>query len=242
MGRLVDFIRARQAEGWFGVLGEVKVRSAKSGELLAGRDPGEYARSIATAPVAGVSVVIEREHFGGSLELLRTVRAAVSVPILAKDFVTERAQVEAAAEAGADAILLISSMLDQDLLIRLIADCRDIGIESLVEGHNPRELAAITGLGSDLVGINNRDITILEVDDTDVGRTTELAALHIGGQPLISESSIASPADAVRARAAGADAVLVGTAALKAADPTAFLASLAAVGRGGGNHDAGDRP
>lgn len=231
MGRLVDGIHARRAEGWFPVLGEVKVRSAKSGELLGGRDPGEYARAVARAPIAGVSVVIEPKHFGGSLELLRQVRGAVDAPILAKDFVSERAQIEAAAEAGADAILLIASMLDQDALRGLIAACREIGIESLAEGHNARELAAITRLGSDLVGINNRDITILEVDDTDVARTTELAALHTGGQPLISESSIASPADAARARAAGADAVLVGTAVLRAADPTAFLTSLAEVGR-----------
>lgn len=231
MGRLVDAIHGRRAEGWFPVLGEVKVRSAKSGELLGGRDPGEYARALVRAPIAGVSVVIEPEHFGGSLELLRRVRGAVDAPILAKDFVTGRSRIEAAAEAGADAILLISSMLDQELLIQLIADCREVGIESLVEGHSARELAAITGLGSDLVGINNRDITILEVDDTDVARTAELAALHTGGQPLISESSIASPADAARARAAGADAVLVGTAVLQASDPTAFLTSLAEVGR-----------
>ncbi|NLT29695.1 MAG: indole-3-glycerol-phosphate synthase [Propionibacterium sp.] len=230
MGRLVDSIRARQRAGVFPVLAEVKVRSAKSGELLGDRDPAEYARQVAAAPVAGVSVVIEPEHFGGSLHLLRTVRTAVEVPILAKDFISSREQIEAAAAAGADAVLLISSMLDHDRLVALIADCRDIGVESLVEGHNDRELAAITSLGSDLVGINNRDITILEVDDTDVTRTAELARLHTGGQPLISESSITSPADVARARDAGADAVLVSTAVLQAADPTAFVHSLTEVG------------
>lgn len=221
--------RAKQA-GAFPVIAEAKVRSAKSGDLLGKRDPAEYARQLASTPVAGISVVTEPVHFGGSLALLRTVTAAVDVPVLAKDFITERAQIEEVHAAGAAAVLLISSMLSHELLVQLIDDCRTVGIESLVEGHNATELAGITGLACDLVGINNRDITILEVDDTDVTRTADLAALHTGGQPLISESSITSPADVAKAKAAGADAVLVGTAVLQAPDPAAFVRSLTEVG------------
>lgn len=230
MSSLVAGIARAKAAGVFPVIAEAKVRSAKSGELLGDRDPAEYAQQLASAPIAGISVVTEPEHFGGSLELLRAVTGAVDVPVLAKDFITQRSQIEAVHAAGAAAVLLISSMVERDLLVQLIADCRAVGIESLVEGHNAEEVAAITALGSDLVGINNRDITILEVDDTDVTRTADLAALHTGGQPLISESSISSPADVARAKAAGADAVLVGTAVLQAADPGAFARSLAEVG------------
>lgn len=229
-GSLVAAIRSRQAAGAFPVIGEVKVRSPKEGDLLTGRDPVAYARTMASAGVAGISVVTEAEHFGGSLELLRSVVAAVDLPVLAKDFVTTRVQVDELAEAGAAAMLLIAAHLDAGTLSGLVAHARTRGIETLVEAHTADEVRTVAGLAGDLLGINNRDITVLEVDDSDVSRTAELAGLYPPGRPVVSESAIASADDVRRAAAAGADAVLVGTAALRAPETAEFLRGLVEVG------------
>lgn len=229
-GSLAASIQARQSAGVFPVVSEVKVRSAKEGDLLGRRDPVDYARTMTAAGVAGISVVTEPEHFGGSMDLLRRVVAAVDLPVLHKDFVTTAAQVEESRAAGASAVLLIASMLEPDLLAELVDHARAVGIESLVEAHTAAEAGLVRDLPVDLMGINNRDITILEVDDTDVARTQQLAALRRPGVPLVSESSITSAADVRRAGRAGADAVLVGTAVLRAADTAAFLGELTGVG------------
>lgn len=227
---LVAAIRDRQRHGAFPVISEVKVRSPKEGDLLAGRDPAAYARTMASAGVAGISVVTEAEHFGGSLELLRTVVAAVDLPVLAKDFVTSPAQVDELAACGAAAMLLIAAHLDGATLSGLVEHARTRGIETLVEAHTAGEVRTVAGLEGDLLGINNRDITVLEIDDTDVSRTTELAGLYPPGRPVVSESAISSAADVRRAATAGADAVLVGTAALRALDTAQFLRGLVGVG------------
>lgn len=229
-GSLAASIRARQRQGVFPVISEVKVRSPKEGDLLAGRDPAAYAREMASAGVAGISVVTEAQHFGGSFELLRAVVAAVDLPVLAKDFVTSRAQVDDLAAAGAATVLLIAANLDVAELAALIEHARARGVETLVEAHTAQEVRVVAGLDGDLLGINNRDITVLEIDDTDVSRTAQLAGLYPPGRPVISESAIACADDVRRAGAAGADAVLVGTAALRAPDTAAFLRGLTAVG------------
>lgn len=228
---LVAGIRERQQQGAFPVIGEVKSRSPKEGDLLAGRDPVAYARLVASAGVAGISVVTEPEHFGGSMDILRAVVPAVRLPVLHKDFVTTPDQIDASAEAGAAAVLLITAHLDPDTLAALIDHARRRRIETLVEAHTAAEARTVAALPGDLLGINNRDITVLEVDDADVSLTTELAGLYPAGRPVISESSISCPDDVRRAAAAGADAVLVGTAALRAPDPVAFLRGLTAAGR-----------
>lgn len=230
MRSLTAAIRARQAEGLFAVIAEVKHRSAKEGDLLRGRDPVGYARLLAGQPVAGISVVTEPVHFGGSMDVLRAVAAAVDVPVLHKDFITTPAQVDASAQAGADAILLIAEHLDDDLLEELAAHALAVGLEPLIEAHTAEEARRVAAIETPLVGINNRDITILEVDDTDVTRTQELAGLYPPGRVIVSESSIADPDDARRAALAGADAVLVGTAILRAEDPSCLLASLIGIG------------
>lgn len=227
---LVAGIRSRQASGCFPVIAEVKMRSPKEGDLMAGRDPIAYAHQLASAGVAGISVVTEPEHFGGSLDVLRSVVAAVDLPVLHKDFVTTTDQIDESAQAGAAALLLIAAHLESDTISALVEHARARGIETLVEAHTAAEARLVASLTGDLLGINNRDITVLETDDSDVSRTAELAAWYSGGRPVISESSIASPDDVRRAAAAGADAVLVGTAALRADDPVAFLRTLTDVG------------
>ncbi len=223
-------IRRRQKEGGFPVLSEIKVRSDKTGDLLRGRDPVALAREMAQYPIAGISVVTEPSHFGGQIGILRAVAAAVDLPVLHKDFITTEHQIEESAACGASAVLLIAAMIQAKLMARLIARARDFGLETLVEVHTFAEIKKIERLDFDLVGINNRDITIFEVDDTDVGKTEELARLCKGGRILISESSIRTAEEVRRAGKSGADAVLVGTAILQSTRIAEILTELTSVG------------
>ena len=214
------------------VLSEIKVRSPKEGDLLRGRAPETLAAVMAAEPIAGLSVVTEPVDFGGDLDIIRRVRPLVAVPILRKDFVRSEAGLDDTVAAGADVILLTVAMFDDGTLARLHAAARDRGLEILVEVHDDKEIARVSALGlePDLLGVNNRDITIGEVDDGDVGLTERLAASLPPGAVLLSESAISGPDDARRARAAGADAVLVGTSILQAPDPAAAIRALAGIG------------
>lgn len=227
---LAAFIRQRQREGLFPVISEIKVRSEKEGDLLGRRDPAELARTMAACGAAGISVVTEPTHFGGSLDLLRDVTAAVDLPVLQKDFVTSEEQIEESASRGASAILLIAAMLDDATLLHLIEFAASLGLETLTEAHTAEELSKIGALPGSILGINNRDITILEVDDGGVEKTEELSRLYNDARPLVSESSIATLDDVRRAGKSGADAVLVGTAILKAPDPRELLTAMITVG------------
>ena len=223
-------IRKRRQEGRFPVISEIKVRSEKEGDLLRGRDPVALAHAMARLPVAGISVVTEPEHFGGNMGLLRSVAAAVDVPVLHKDFISSERQIEESARCGAAAVLLIAAMLPTARMVPLIEAARRLGLETLVEAHTLEEIRRIERLGFDLMGINNRDITIFETDDDHVGRTEELAGFCGGRRPLISESAIGTAAEVRRAGRSGADAVLVGTAVLKAEQMGELLDSFISVG------------
>ncbi len=229
---LAASIRLRQHEHLMPVLSEIKVRSPKDGDLLRGRAPEELAGAMAACPIAGLSVVTEADDFGGSLDLVRRVRPVVPVPILRKDFLASEADLDETAEAGADAVLLTVCMQDDDTLARLHAAARARGLETLVEVHDEDDVRRVRALGlrPDVLGINNRDILVREVDDGDVTVTERLAAAAPPGTLLLSESAISGPDDAARARAAGADAVLVGTSILQAADPAVAIRALVGVG------------
>jgi indole-3-glycerol phosphate synthase len=183
-------------------------------------------------PIAGLSVVTEPRDFGGSLGLLRELARSVEAPILRKDFVREPAQVEETLESGASVLLLTVSLLGDPLLSELHAAAKASGLETLVETHDRDEIDRVVSLGlePDVLGINNRDILVLETDDGDVSQTEGLASFAPSGWLILSESAIESPADASRARDAGADAVLVGTAILQAEDPVAAIDALVGIG------------
>ncbi len=223
-------IRKRQSEKYFPVISEVKVKSDKEGDLLRGRDPVALAQEMARCPVAGISVVTESEHFGGHMGLLSAVAAAVDIPVLHKDFIRNERQIEESADCGASAILIITALLETKQMERLIEKAMCCGLETLVEAHSLAEIKKVEDLSFDLMGINNRDITVFELDDNDVSRTEELAGFCKGSRILISESSISSAVEARRAGKGGADAVLVGTAVLKAASVRNFLDELTSVG------------
>jgi indole-3-glycerol phosphate synthase len=229
---LAGSIRARQAAGVMPVLAEIKLRSPQHGDLLRGRDPAELARVYTSQPVAGISVVTEAGGFGGSIEVLRQVRAATDRPILRKNFPATVADLAQTRDAGAQVQLLTVKMLQPAVFLRLHRAAVELGLETLVEIHHPSELALVAQLDAapSLIGVNNRDIARGETDDGDVAHSESLLAQLPGGPPRLSESAIAGPDDARRARDAGADAILVGTAILTAPDPAAMIRWLVEVG------------
>lgn len=215
--RFIEALKQKSRLGFLPVIPDLKRRSPKEGALFAGRPVPALAEALQLAGAPALSVVTEPKNFSGSLGLLRQV-AATGLPILRKDFIKTRRDIEETAEAGAAAVLLIVSMLDEETLPRLLNDCRDCGLDALVEVHTAEELALVNRLAPPLVGINNRDILRLEKDDGTVAQTGALAALVKRPALVVSESGIRDQNDARAAVQVGADAILVGTALLRAAD------------------------
>lgn len=212
------------------VIPDIKSRSPQEGDLLQGRDPVQYAKALAEAGVPAISVVTEPKHFGGSPELLQKIVRAASLPVLRKDFINSRLQLQESADLGASAVLLISSMLERVQLFELAEEALRLGLEPLVETHNESEIISARELKLNMIGINNRNIVELEMDDGSVSNTERLAGLVSPETLVISESSISSPADVRRALSAGAHAVLVGTAILRAGDPAEMYRLLSEAG------------
>lgn len=209
----------KRSTGKIPVITDIKIKSPGEGDLILGRDPVLLARSLEEAGVPMISVVTETENYGGSSQLLCKIAKAVSVPILRKDFISRREQLMETVEIGASGVLLIASMLEKNQLFKLVEDSLSLGLEPLVETHNETEIISVSELNLTFLGINNRNIIELETDDGNVNTTEKLAALASKGALLVSESSISTKADVSRAIAAGAHAVLVGTAILKSKDP-----------------------
>ena len=193
-----------EAEGRVPVIAEVKPTSPTT-EGSREDDPVALAEGMVAGGAAALSVLTEPEHFGGSVETLERVRDAVDVPVLRKDFVVEESQLDA---VESDVVLLIARFVEDDLG-DLLAAARERGFQVLVEVHDREELDRALDAGATTVGVNNRDLAELVVD---LG-TFESVAPHVPDDvTLIAESGIGSPADVRRMRAAGADALLVGSA------------------------------
>lgn len=214
--RLSDAITAAKKEGKIPVIAEIKARTPRDGDLLRGRDPVDLAEEMEAAGAAALSVVTEPKYFGGDLQILRDVAGSIGLPILRKDFITTEEQVYESSESGARALLLIYSMISHRTITGLDGLSKSLGMETVMEVHNAQEMRAVSRLNSGIIGINNRDISRLETDSGDVSRTERLASLAPDHVLLISESSIKTWEDVERAITAGADAVLVGTALMKA--------------------------
>lgn len=228
-GAVRDFAGALGRPG-LQVIAEVKRKSPSRGELRRDLDPASLARAYEQAGAAAVSILTDERYFGGHLDHLAQVRAAVNIPVLRKDFIISAYQVRESRPAGADAILLIADALEQDHLERLYRLARSLGLHVLVEGYGDQALARIRQLAPRLAGINSRDLTTMRVDlETMLERRRLLpeGALHVA------ESGIAGPDDLTRVSRASYDAALVGTALLVEGDPAAtlrrFLAALAPV-------------
>ncbi|QKY18199.1 indole-3-glycerol phosphate synthase [Halorubrum sp. CBA1229] len=193
-----------EADGRVPVVAEVKPTSPTT-DGTREDDPVALAEGMVAGGAAALSVLTEPEHFGGSVEVLDRVRAAVDVPVLRKDFVVAESQLDA---VESDVVLLIARFVGDDLP-DLLSAARERGFQVLVEVHDREELDAALDAGATTIGVNNRDLAELVVD---LG-TFESVAPHVPDEvTLIAESGIGSPGDVRRMRAAGADALLVGSA------------------------------
>ncbi len=206
-----------------GVIAEIKRRSPSAGQMRAEVDVAAIARSYSEAGASALSVLTEGPHFGGSLDDLRSARAACALPILRKDFIVDPFQLEEAVIAGADAVLLIVAALPLPQLADLHEQAAAAGLDALVEVHDERELEAALEIGSRIVGVNNRDLRDFSVD---VERTFELMERMPKDVLVVSESGIDGRAQLERLHAAGVDAVLVGEALMRAPDPGVALRRL----------------
>lgn len=214
--RLSEAITAAKREGRTPIIAEIKVKTPRDGDLLRGRDPVRLAEEMESAGAAALSVVTEPKHFGGDPRTLRDVAGSVGIPILRKDFITMKEQVHESKELGASALLLIFSMAPPKTIAALYGLSKRLGMETVMEVHSAQEMRAVSSLNPGIIGINNRNILMLETDSGDVSGTERLANLAPDHVLIISESSIETRDDVERAINAGADAVLVGTALMKA--------------------------
>lgn len=221
-------LRDRRGKGRLALIAEVKRTSPALGPLARIADPAALARSYTAAGACAISVLTEPRHWGGSFEDLSAIRKAVDVPVLCKDVVVDRYQLLQARAAGADAVLLIAEALDGPTLRALVRETRALGMEALVEAHERAAFEGAVSCGAVLVGVNARDLRTPELIEPD--RIGELATLVREEQLLVAESGIASAADAA-ALPSRVDAILVGTALVRAADPAPLLRELASVAR-----------
>lgn len=207
------------------VIAEVKRRSPSKGALAEIPDPAALATAYAAGGADVISVLTEQRRFGGSLEDLRAVRAAVETPVLCKDFVVTGYQLLEARAAGADLVLLIVAALPGELLAELHDQARSLGLTVLTEVHDEDELTRALEVGADLVGVNARNLKTLDVDRDTFGR---LVALLPDDVVKVAESGVSGPEDAARYASEGADVVLVGEALVKDGDPRAAVAAMKA--------------
>jgi len=205
------------------LLAEIKRRSPSAGAIREGADPVEVAEAYLAGGAAALSVLTDGEFFGGSLEALEAVHAAVDLPLLRKDFILDPVQIWEARAAGADAVLLIVRILDDSRLRELQEAARRLGMDVLVEVHDAAELRRALAVGATLVGVNNRD---LDTFTTDLGLSLRLAPEVPEGVTLVAESGIRTPADVRRLGEAGVDAVLVGEALMRRSDLAGAAAML----------------
>ena len=210
------------------VVAEVKRRSPSKGWIQASLSAAAQARAYQGGGAAAISVLTEPEHFAGSAGDLTDVRQAVPLPTLKKDFHVEPIQLLEAKALGASAALLIARALPPDELRSMLDEARQLGLETLVEVRDERELELALALSASLVGINNRNLETLQIDPTrSVGLLTSVPA----GIVAIAESGVACRADVERLGQAGADAVLVGSSVSASRDPGAAVRELTGVAR-----------
>lgn len=225
-----DFIAAlRHATQQPALIAEVKKASPSKGVMRADFDPVQIAQAYAQGGAACLSVLTDQEFFQGSFENLARVRQAVELPLLCKEFILYPYQIYLARKHGADAVLLIAAILNDQDITYFVKIIRALGMTPLVEVHNLTELDRVLALDHiDLIGINNRNLEDFSVDlqtthDLIAARQAQLQARQI---LMVSESGLHTAADLVAVRTAGAEAVLIGESLVKQTDPAAAIAQL----------------
>jgi len=207
------------------VIAEIKKASPSAGVLRREFEPVSLARAFEQSGAAALSVLTEEENFQGALAHLRDARAAVSLPVLRKDFIVDPWQVWEARAANADSFLLIAAALDDAALAGLLNLGRELGMEALVEVHTAEELERVLAAGARILGVNNRNLHTLEVR---VETSLELAGMIPEDCVAVSESGLRSAEDLRKLSAAGFDAFLIGESLMREPDPGAALKRLIA--------------
>ncbi len=219
------FAAALGAAGELAVIAEIKRRSPSKGPLAPELDPASLAAAYAAGGAACLSVLTDKDFFGGSPADLAAARAVVDLPVLRKDFTVADADCLEARAMGADAVLLIVAALDDGELRRFVRLAGRLGLDALVEVHDEAELARALDAGATMVGVNQRDLHTFAVDPERAVRVGEAIP---DGVVRVAESGVRSPEDLGRLAGAGFHAVLVGEALVTAADPVGALRSLRA--------------
>jgi indole-3-glycerol phosphate synthase len=205
------------------VIAEMKRASPSRGPIRPGADAAEVVSAYSAAGAAALSVLTDGPSFDGTLEDLARARAAVSLPVLRKDFLVDRYQVWEARAAGADAVLLIAAALSDRMLAELGALAGELGMSALVEVHDRAEMERAVRLGARLMGINNRDLRTLEVS---LETTRSLLPLRPPGAIVVSESGFSRREEMEALRREGVDAFLVGESLMREPDPGAALRAI----------------
>ncbi len=216
------------------IIAEIKPSSPSAGRL-GPSDPESVAERAASYEKGGacaVSVLTEPEFFDGSPKLVRVVKETVDLPVLRKDFIVHRVQIEESAHYEADAILLIAEVVEEDAP-ELVDTAHEHGLEVLLEFHDPSNIRYVVEANPDLVGVNSRDLRTLDVNVDRIPELAEKVGKELPGTPVVGESGVTGPED-VKALRDVVDAVLVGTHLMKAEDPERAVRELVKAGSGRG--------
>ena len=205
------------------VIAECKKASPSAGVIRADFDPVALARAYAEGGAAAISVVTEPEYFSGDPQWLAVIRRAVDLPVLRKDFIVTRRQLHESAVLGADAVLLISRILDREILAELLATASELDIEVLLEIFVDEDPVSAVSSGAEILGVNARDLATFE---TRLDRVEAMADKLPADRVLVAESGIREPGDLARLHSAGYDAFLVGEHLVRAEDPEAEVRTL----------------
>ena len=206
------------------IIAEFKRASPSLGDIDVAADPVAKAKIYEAGGAAAMSVLCDAARFKGSVEDLRRVAASgAKIPLLAKDFISEKVCLREVKDAGASAALLIVRYLDDEKLSELLAEARSLGLDALVETHSEEEIKRAVAVGADIIGVNCRDLSNFTVD---VSISERLLKAIPDGIVKVAESGIKTNADIARLRAAGANAFLIGTALMKSQDPAKLLSIL----------------
>ncbi len=214
VGPTRDF-RGALARGEISLIAEIKKASPSKGVIREDFNPLGIAKQYQQAGANSISVLTDENFFQGSLNYITEVRTEVKLPLLRKDFIIDAYQIYQARAYGADAILLIAAILTEEELANYLALAEELDLDALVEVHNRKELKLALGVDADIIGINNRDLKVFEVD---LATTLGLKKLVPDDKIVVSESGIKNRADIELLAEHGIDAVLVGEALMKSDD------------------------
>ena len=223
-----DFIAALRDRPNVAVIAEVKRASPSAGPIAPDRDASTQALHYQDGGAAAISVLTEPYHFGGSFTDLSDVADAADIPVLCKDFVVDPVQLFVARGHGADAVLLMVSILGEEI-VEYLDLAHTLGMQALVEAHDAHELDIALRSGAGIIGVNARDLRTLQVDLE--GARSLVNEVGQAGRIAVAESGVRTRADVVEASAAGADAVLVGEALMRAPFPQDVLHELTGVAK-----------